>query len=159
MSMNMKKLEANKKKQLKKDAKNGRVENNALDDPKALFGRVIKACGNGWFDIIVQHSDKHRETLVEGRAKVRGKSVARVAVNDIIIVSIEGTPSKNIIEILGLVTPKNAKNLVRDNRVPAHLLTKTSTDDPDEEGGIEFEEGEPVPENGAPEKEIDVDAI
>jgi hypothetical protein len=155
MSMNMKKLEANQKKQLKKDAKNGRVENNALDDPRALFGRVIKACGNGWFDIIVQHSEKHRETLIEGRAKVRGKSVARVAVNDIIIVSIEGTP----IEILGLVTNKNAKGLVKDRRVPAHLLTKTSSDDPDEEGGIEFEEGEQVAENGEPEKEIDVDAI
>lgn len=152
MSMNMKKLEANQKKQLKKDAKNGRVENNALDDPKALFGRVIKACGNGWFDIIVQHSDKHRDTLIEGRAKVRGKSVARVAVNDIIIVSSESAP----IEILGLVKGKNAKGLVKDRRVPAHLLTKTSTDEPDEEGGIEFEEEVPLEKI---DEEVNVDAI
>jgi len=151
MSQNMKKLEANQKKQIKKDAKNSRVEAVALSDPDAIFGRAIKACGDGWFDIVVQHSTKHRENLVEGRARIGGRSVARIAVNDVLIIARD---ENGRMEILGNVSAKNAKGLIKERRIPANLLVKTSAEDATEEGGIEFDEEAP-----AADDEVNVDDI
>jgi len=153
MSQNMKKLEANQKKQIKKDAKNSRVEAVALSDPDAIFGRAIKACGDGWFDIVVQHSTKHRENLVEGRARIGGRSVARIAVNDVLIIARD---ENGRMEILGNVAAKNAKLLIKERRIPANLLVRTSSEDVTEEGGIEFDEDEtPAKED----EEVNVDDI
>jgi len=136
----------------KKQKRNLAIENAALDDPESLFGRALRARGDGWFDIVLQH-EKHRGELFETRARIGGHSVARISVNDIIIVAKSG----NIYEILGLVSTKSARGLIKDKRIPSSLLVERSEGDEDE-GGVVFEdtvEEKPDGDEGA----VDVDAI
>jgi len=59
-------------------------------------------------------------------------------------------------EILGNVSAKNAKGLIKERRIPANLLVKTSSEAVTEEGGIEFDEEEaPVKED----EDVNVDDI
>jgi hypothetical protein len=59
-------------------------------------------------------------------------------------------------EILGNVAAKNAKILIKERRIPANLLVRTSSDAVTDEGGIEFDEDEtPAKED----EEVNVDDI
>ena len=136
----------------KKQKRNLAIENAALDDPASLFGRAERARGDGWFDIIMQH-EKHRGELFETRARIGGHSVARISVNDIIIVAKSG----NIYEILGLVSTKSARGLIKDKRIPSSLLVERSEGGEDE-GGVVFEDTVEEKPDGE-EGDIDVDAI
>jgi hypothetical protein len=152
MSVNMKQQKNKRAAMEKKQKRNLAIENAALDDQDTLFGRAVRARGDGWFDIILQN-EKHRGELFETRARIGGHSVARINVNDIIIVAKSG----NICEILGLISTKSAKGLVKERRIPSSLLVERSEAD-GEEGGIEFDdviEEKPEGEEAA----IDVDAI
>uniref|UniRef100_A0A6C0BCM8 Uncharacterized protein n=1 Tax=viral metagenome TaxID=1070528 RepID=A0A6C0BCM8_9ZZZZ len=152
MSVNMKQMKNKRAAMEKKQKRNLAIENAALDDPESLFGRALRARGDGWFDIVLQH-EKHRGELFETRARIGGHSVARISVNDIIIVAKSG----NIYEILGLVSTKSARGLIKDKRIPSSLLVERSEGDEDE-GGVVFEdtvEEKPDGDEGA----VDVDAI
>ena len=154
--MSMKKIESNQRKFAKKDAKNKRVELDALSDPDTLFGRAEKAMGDGWFSIVAQNKD-HRGELIAGlRARIGGKSVARILINDIVIIDKCGKHY----EILGSVSSKGAKELVKEMRIPAGLLVVGKTE-VDEEGGVEFEEdgNNEDASNDAEEGELDINAI
>jgi len=154
MSQNMKNLEQQQKRAAKKDARNARVESRAIDDPTTLFGRAEKALGDGWFNVIVQNED-HRMELTPGlRARIAGKSVAFIRVNDILILGKCG----RTYEIFGAVNIKNAKKLVKEQRIPAHLIN-SAADKEDDEGGIEFDHEGEQEEPSTADADIDVDAI
>ena len=152
MSQNMKNLEQQQKRAAKKDARNTRVESRAIDDPTTLFGRAEKALGNGWFNVIVQNED-HRMELTPGRGEVRG-NIAFIRVNDILILGKRG----RTYEIFGVVNIKNAKKLVKEQRIPAHLIN-SAADKEDDEGGIEFDHEGEQEEPLTADADIDVDAI
>jgi hypothetical protein len=152
MSVNMKQMKNKRAAMEKKQKRNLAIENAALDDPESLFGRALRARGDGWFDIVLQH-EKHRAELFETRARIGGHSVARINVNDIIIVAKSG----NIYEILGLISTKSAKGLIKEKRIPSTLLVERSEED-GENGGIEFDDTiEEKPEGE--QAEIDIEAI
>ena len=152
--MSMKNIEANQRKFAKKDARNKRVENDALNDPNTLFGRAEKALGNGWFSIIAQNKQHRGEIITDVKARIGGKSVARILTNDIIIIDMCGS----VYEILGSVSVKNAKELVKERRIPSNLLV-LGKDDLTEEGGIEFEDDVEKNDSKTEDDEINIDSI
>ena len=152
--MSMKNIEANQRKFAKKDARNKRVENDALSDPNTLFGRAEKALGNGWFSIVAQNKQHRGEVIPDVRARIGGKSVARILTNDIIIIDMCGS----VYEILGSVSVKNAKELVKERRIPSNLLA-LGKEDLTEEGGIEFEDDADKNEAKTEDDEINIDSI
>ena len=150
----MKNIEANQRKFAKKDARNKRVENDALNDPNTLFGRAEKALGNGWFSIIAQNKQHRGEIITDVKARIGGKSVARILTNDIIIIDMCGS----VYEILGSVSVKNAKELVKERRIPSNLLA-LGKDDLTEEGGVEFEDDVEKNDSKTEDDEINIDSI
>jgi translation initiation factor IF-1 len=150
----MKNIEANQRKFAKKDARNKRVENDALSDPNTLFGRAEKALGNGWFSIVAQNKQHRGEVIADVRARIGGKSVARILTNDIVIIDMCGS----VYEILGSVSVKNAKELVKERRIPSNLLA-LGKEDLTEEGGIEFEDDADKNEAKTEDDEINIDSI
>ena len=152
--MSMKNIEANQRKFAKKDARNKRVENDALNDPNTLFGRAEKALGNGWFSIIAQNKQHRGEIITDVKARIGGKSVARILTNDIIIIDMCGS----VYEILGSVSVKNAKELVKERRIPSNLLA-LGKDDLTEEGGVEFEDDVEKNDSKTEDDEINIDSI
>jgi translation initiation factor IF-1 len=151
----MKNIEANQRKFAKKDARNKRVENDALSDPNTLFGRAEKALGNGWFSIVAQNKQHRGEVITDVRARIGGKSVARILTNDIVIIDMCGS----VYEILGSVSVKNAKELVKERRIPSNLLA-LGKEDLTEGGGIEFEDdADKNDEAKTEDDEINIDSI
>ena len=150
----MKNIEANQRKFAKKDARNKRVENDALNDPNTLFGRAEKALGNGWFSISAQNKQHRGEIITDVKARIGGKSVARILTNDIIIIDMCGS----VYEILGSVIVKNAKELVKERRIPSNLLA-LGKDDLTEEGGVEFEDDVEKNDSKTEDDEINIDSI
>ena len=124
MPKNMQKIARNAD---RKKKRNAALEVQALDDPSVLFGRAMKSLGDGWFQVAVQHPG-HRNTLIESRARVGGKSVARIQVNDMVMIVLDqpwlpsqGTDLVGRLEIMGTMSRKNAGELFKAQRIPADL--------------------------------------
>ena len=149
MSVNMKNMKNKKAAQERKERKNALVENDALSDPEVLFGKAIKSMGGGMFRVYIPNP-KHRSELMEVTAKAVDKNMARICVNDIVIV----VESGSTFELKGNVSARNIKRLVVDKRLHPSLV---ETGQGDEGDGIEFDVEEPL--KTVDEDELDVDAI
>ena len=130
----------------RKDKKNGKVEMDALDDASVIFGKTIKAMGGGMFRVAVPHAE-HANELIEVTAKAVDKNMARICVNDVVIVVMSG---RNY-ELKGNVSAHNIKTLVLRKRIHPALVESEHKAD---EGGIEFDET--VEKEGV---ELDINAI
>lgn len=117
-----------------------------MDDRTTLFGIAKKHLGNGMFLIDVQ-DEKHREHIYEVTAKAVRTNIARIMVNDVVIVAQSGRH----FELEGTMSRKNIKALIAERRIPAAFIGSTTEE---EEGGIEFEA-----EEAAPTEEVNIDAI
>ena len=146
MSTNMKKMEQKQKRDAKKSSRNTKEEDKAMDDPTTLFGLAKKHLGQGRFLIDVQ-DEKHREHIYEVQAKAARTNIARIMVNDVVIVSQSG----RILELEGNMSRKNIKTLIADRRIPASFIGSSTED---AEGGIEFEA-----EEAAPTEDVNIDEI
>lgn len=118
----------------KKARKNERVELNALTDKDARFGRTIKALGNGMFRVVISEKD-YPERLLEITARVGGRGVARIQINDIVIIAESG----RAFEVLGSVSRKNTLMLQKEKRIHPALLDGAMDGSEDQ---IEFEDGD-----------------
>ena len=146
MSTNMKKMEQKQKRDAKKSVRNSKEEERAIEDPTTLFGIAKKHLGNGMFLIDVQ-DEKHREHLYEVTAKAVRTNIARIMVNDVVIVSQSGKH----FELEGNMSRKNIKHLISLKRIPSSFIGSTTEED---EGGIEFEV-----EEARPTEDVDIDTI
>jgi len=146
MSTNMKKMEQKQKRDAKKSVRNSKEEDKAMDDETTLFGVAKKHLGNGMFLIDVQ-DEKHREHVYEVTAKAVRTNIARIVVNDVVIVAQSGKH----FELEGTMSRKNIKTLISDRRIPASFIGSTTEEN---EGGIEFEA-----EEAAPTEDVNIDAI
>ena len=149
MSVNMKNMKNNLVRQQRKENKNAKVEAAALTDPDVLFGKVIKTMDDAMFRVYIPNP-KHRGELMEVTAKAVDKNMARICVNDIVIV----VESGSTFELKGNVSARNIKRLVVDKRLHPSLV---ETGQGDEADGIEFDVEEPL--KTVDEDELDVDAI
>ena len=140
-------MEQKQKRDAKKSVRNSKVEEEAMHETDTLFGIAKKHLGNGMFLIDVQ-DEEHREHIYEVRAKAVLTNMARIMVNDVVIVAQSG---RNF-ELMGTICKKNVKILIADKRIPAALVGKVSME---EDGGIEFD----VEEKPAENDEVNVDAI
>ena len=100
----------------KKEKRNAKISLSALDDESSLYGKAIKALGNKRFRIIVPDA---RGALREEEARIGGKSVIRIEINDIVVVVRSGRD----LEIMGRMDKKNTARLQKDNRIHPALLT------------------------------------
>ena len=151
MSVNMKKMKNNLVRQQRKEDKNAKVEAAALTDPDVLFGKVIKTMGDAMFRVYIPNP-KHKSELIEVTAKAVDKNMARICVNDIVIVVQSGSK----FEIMGNVSARNIKMLVLDKRLHSSLVEVGRGDADD---GIEFEIEEPLKKVEEGDDELNVDAI
>lgn len=106
------------KKIARKEKHNSRVSISAMDDDSALFGRAIKALGNCRFRVVVPDA---RGSLKEEEARIGGKSVIRIEINDIVIVARSGKD----LEIMGRMDRKGTARLQKENRIHPALITAT----------------------------------
>lgn len=104
------------KKIARKEKHNSRVAFSAMDDDSALFGRAIKALGNCRFRVVVPDA---RGSLKEEDARIGGKSVIRIEINDIVIVARSGKD----LEIMGRMDRKGTARLQKENRIHPALIT------------------------------------
>lgn len=150
MSVNMKNMKNKKASQERKERKNANVEAEAMTDPDVLFGKAIKTMGDGMFRVYIPNP-KHKGELMEVTAKAVDKNMARICVNDIVIVVQSGSN----FEVKGNVSARNIKKLVLDKRLHSSLVDAGHGDADD---GIEFEIEEPLKkvEEG---DDLDVDNI
>jgi translation initiation factor IF-1 len=148
MSVNMKNLKNKLRSDERKQKKNGKIEADALDDAGVIFGKTIKAMGGGMFRVAVPHAE-HANELIEVTAKAVDKNMARICVNDVVIVVMSG----KIYELKGNVSSKNIKILVQNKRIHPRLVENEHKED----GGIEFEVGEERAPEG--DEELDINAI
>ena len=88
----------------RKEKKNGRVEADAISDSDVIFGKTVKTLGGGMFRIALPHAE-HKHELIEVTAKAVDKNMARICLNDIVIVVLSG----KIYELKGNVSAKNIK--------------------------------------------------
>lgn len=130
----------------RRDKKNMRVELDALSDIGVIFGKTVKTLGGGMFRIAVPHSE-HKNELIEVTAKAVDKNMARICLNDIVIVVLSG----KIYELKGNVSSKNIKLLAAENRIHPALVESEHKEDT---GGFEFEATAP-----GTNEEIDISAI
>lgn len=151
MSVNMKNMKSKKAAQERKERKNANVEAEALTDPDVLFGKAFKSVGGGAFRVYIPNP-KHKAELIEVTAKAVDKNMARICVNDIVIVVQSGTH----FELKGNVSARNIKKLVLDKRLHPSLV---ETGQGDDEDGIEFETEEPLKKVDEDDEDLNVDAI
>lgn len=151
MSVNMKNMKNNLVRQQRKENKNAKVEAAALTDPDVLFGKVIKTMGDAMFRVYIPNP-KHKSELIEVTAKAVDKNMARICVNDIVIVVQSGSK----FELMGNVSARNIKTLVLDKRLHSSLVEVGRGDGDD---GIEFEIEEPLKKVEEGDDELNVDAI
>lgn len=151
MSVNMKNMKNKKASQERKERKNAKVEAEALTDPDVLFGKAFKTMGDGMFRVYIPNP-KHKSELIEVTAKAVDKNMARICVNDIIIVVQSGSN----FEVKGTVSPRNIKRLVLEKRLHSSLV---ETGQGDADDGIEFEVDEPLKKVTEGDEELNVDDI
>ena len=147
----MKNLKNKQRANDRRDKKNSRVENDAIDDLGVIFGKTVKTLGGGMFRVAVPHPE-HKHELIEVTAKAVDKNMARICLNDIVILVLSG---RNY-EVKGNVSLKNIKLLVKNNRIhPALVVSEHKADD----GGFEFDVEEKKETADDEEAEIDISAI
>jgi hypothetical protein len=146
----MKNMKNKKASQERKERKNANVEAEAMTDPDVLFGKAIKTMGDGMFRVYIPNP-KHKSELIEVTAKAVDKNMARICVNDIVIVVQSGSN----FEVKGNVSARNIKTLVLDKRLHSSLVEAGRGDADD---GIEFEIEEPL-KKVEEDDELNVDAI
>jgi len=145
----------------RKNFHNKRVQDDAFSDETAKFGKTIKALGNCRFRIMMpdyrspdyQHNKKR--PLIEVEARIGGKSVCRVDLNDIVIVADSG----DCYEILGKMDPHQATKLFKEDRIHPGLMNRGDPSEAINEEGIEFDYEDPKKAAAAEEEEIDINAI
>ena len=148
MSVNMKNMKNKKASQERKERKNAMVENEALGDPDVLFGKAFKSMGGGMFRVYLPNP-KHKNEIIEVTAKAVDKNMARICVNDIVIVVQSGSN----FELKGNVSARNIKRLAMEKRIHPSLIESGQGED----DGIEFDTEEPLKK--VEEEEINVDDI
>ena len=151
MSVNMKNMKNKRASQERKERKNANVEADAMTDPDVLFGKAIKTMGDGMFRVYIPNP-KHKSELIEVTAKAVDKNMARICVNDIVIVVQSGSN----FEVKGNVSARNIKKLVLDKRLHSSLVEAGRGDADD---GIEFEIEEPLKKVDEGDEDLNVDAI
>ena len=145
----MKNLKNKQQADERRNKKNMRVEMEALDDKDVIFGKTIKAMGGGMFRVAVPQPE-HPSELIEVTAKAVDKNMARIYVNDVVIVVLSG----RVYELKGNVSSGNVKLLAKNKRIHPALIESGGQDD----GGIEFEvEKTDVAEGD--DGELDISAI
>jgi translation initiation factor IF-1 len=147
MSVNMKSMKNKRASDERKEKKNGRVEADAISDSSVIFGKTVKTLGGGMFRIALPHAE-HKHELIEVTAKAVDKNMARICLNDIVIVVLSG----KIYELKGNVSAKNIKILAAEKRIHPALVESEHKEDT---GGFEFEVNAPETADG----EIDISAI
>lgn len=147
MSVNMKNMKNKRAATERRERKNANVETEALTDPDVLFGKTSKSLGGGMFRVFIPNP-KHKNEIIEVTAKAVDKNMARICVNDIVIV----VQSGSTFELKGNMSTRNIKRLVTEKRIHPSLIETGQGDG--EEDGIEFE----IEEKGADE-DLDFDAI
>jgi translation initiation factor IF-1 len=152
MSVNMKNMKNKRAADERREKKNKRVEMDALDDKDVIFGKVFKALGDGMFRIYVPHQD-HKNELIEVTAKAVDKNMARICVNDVVIVVTSG----RVYELKGVLSNKNVKTMLKDKRIHPYLVDKSETH-VDDEGGFLFEHEEKEEPN-EDEEDLNINAI
>ena len=146
----MKNMKNKKASQERKEKKNAKVEAEALTDPDVLFGKVNKTMGDGMFRVYIPNP-KHKSEIIEVTAKAVDKNMARICVNDIVIVVQSGSK----FEVMGNVCARNIKRLIQEKRLHPSLV---ETGQGDEGDGIEFDTDEPLKKVDE-EEELNVDDI
>jgi hypothetical protein len=143
----------------RKSLHNKRKQGDAIEDEDSKFGRTIKALGNCRFKIMVpdyrhpDYNENPNRPLVEVEARIGGKSVCRIDINDIVIVADSG----DIYEIVGKMDPHQATKLFKDNRIHSGLMNRTDSQEVGaSSSGIEFVYEAEKP---AASDEIDINAI
>jgi translation initiation factor IF-1 len=152
MSVNMKNMKNKRAADERREKKNNRVEMDAIDDEKAIFGKAIKALGDGMFRICLPHED-HENELIEVTAKAVDKNMARISVNDVVIVVRSG----RVYELKGVLTHKNIKLMLKAKRIHPRLVDSSQKEGDDEEQGGFFIEADEKP--AAQDDEVDINAI
>lgn len=159
--MSTKKSQNLSRKIQRKEKHNDRTIHTAIEDEKALFARTLKALGNRRFRIAVPDI---RGCLHEEEARIGGKAVIRIEINDIVIVARSGRD----IEILGRMDRKSTARLQKEKRIHPGLLiagewTEDRANKADNDSMEDFEfDYEGLPDSAAAEKagdDVDVDAI
>ena len=95
---------------------------------------------------------KHKSELIEVTAKAVDKNMARICVNDIIIVVQSGSN----FEVKGTVSARNIKRLLLEKRLHSSLV---ETGQGDADDGIEFEVDEPLKKVAEGDEDLNVDDI
>lgn len=124
-----------------KEKHNARVTLSVMDtDGEAIFGKAVKALGNKRFRVVVPDM---KGSLRETDARIGGKNVIRIEINDIVVVVQSGRD----LEIMGRMDKKNTARLQKENRIHPALLTAGQLRADVEECGFEFdyEGGEEAP--------------
>jgi translation initiation factor IF-1 len=151
MSVNMKSVKNNLVRQQRREDKNAKVEAAALTDPDVLFGKVIKTMGDAMFRVYIPNP-KHKSELIEVTAGAPDRHMARICVNDIVIVVQSGSK----FEIMGNVSARNIKSLLLEKRLHSSLV---ETGQGDADDGIEFEVDEPLKKVAEGDEALNVDDI
>ena len=151
MSVNMKNMKNKKAAQERKERKNAGVEAEALGDPDVLFGKAFKSVGGGMFRVYIPNP-KRKSELIEVTAKAVDKNMARICVNDIVIVVQSGSN----FELKGNVSTRNIKRLVLEKRLHPSLV---ETGQGDADDGIEFEVEESLKKVAEGDEDLNVDDI
>jgi translation initiation factor IF-1 len=123
----------------RKQIRNARLQAEALQDTEAIFGRAVKGFGNGMFSVVIADQE-HPDRIREVTAAIAGRSIARIFLNDIVVVA----PSGKRYEIMGSMSAKNVEEL--GARIHPAILNEGAA--LVSEAGFEFDRGE-----------IDVEAI
>lgn len=146
----------------RKNLHNKRVQDSAFDDDAAKFGKTIKALGNCRFRIMVpdyrsdDYEKNKKRPLIEVEARIGGKSVCRVDLNDIVIVADSG----DCYEILGKMDPHQVTKLFKEDRIHPGLMNRTDSSEQVDGEGIEFDYEDPKKAAEAEkDEEIDINAI
>jgi hypothetical protein len=143
----------------RKNNHNKRMQDTAFSDDDAKFGKTIKALGNCRFRIMIpdyrhpEYEKNPNRPLVEVEARIGGKSVCRVDLNDIVIVADSG----DCYEILGKMDPHQATKLFKEERIHPGLMNRGDPSEIADEDRIEFDYEDP--KKKAEEEEIDINAI
>lgn len=134
-------IKAHTKGKNRKEVRNSRLEIDAMNDPDALFGRVMKALGGGNFLLCVQDPDHRERLLDEQHGHLAGKATARINVNDVIVCAESGRGGKSgkrQFEVIGSMSKKNISTLLQQNRLHHALVVENRSNNGEDSGGIEF---------------------
>lgn len=127
--------------QARKERHNKQVEDEVIDGAAVLFGRVIKPCGNCFFEI--SYVDSKKIVHPSATARIRSANCVRILINDLIAIVPDGAS----LEIRGKVSSATARALLKEGRIHKELVSSVPAEE--DAGGFVIAEDE----------EVDVDTI